>query len=227
MLNPYLRSVREDLSLLADPLRAEGASAYMRNQFPFFGIPMPELRLYAKGLFKQGLPDTKAIPEIVDSAWSQPEREFQYVAIWLLRATRKQWDSRTITLAEVMITRKSWWDTVDSIASDITGPFFQDHPERINSVTGKWNRSHNFWLQRSSLLYQKAWKKETDRERLAAYIMHLSGSTEFFVQKAIGWSLREYAKTDPDWVRSFVKSHQKELAPLSKREALKHLGSIS
>ena len=126
-----------------------------------------------------------------------------------------------------MITQKSWWDTVDSMASDITGPYFQRYPEQIRPVTGGWNRSRNIWLQRSSLLFQKAWKKETDKERLASYILHLSKSTEFFVQKAIGWSLREYAKTDPDWVRSFVKSHQKELAPLSKREALKHLGSIS
>ena len=227
MLHPYLRPVREHLSLLSDPLRAEGASAYMRHQFPFFGVPMPELRTYAKGLFKQGLPNPNAIPDIVDAAWSQPEREFQYLAIWLLRATRKQWDKGTITLAEDMITRKSWWDTVDAIASDITGPFFQDRPGRIATVTGRWKRARNFWLQRSSLLYQKAWKKDTDRERLAGYILQVSDSKEFFVQKAIGWALREYAKTDPAWVGKFVKAHQEALPALAKREALKHIGRMS
>lgn len=224
MLHPYLKSARKSLAAMADPERAAGASAYMRHQFIFFGIPMPALRAYARQLIQAGLPAIEAMHDIVDSAWEQPEREFQYLAIWLLRAGRKEWNARTIQLAERMITRRSWWDTVDAIASDITGPYFLAHPDRIGPITGRWNRSKNIWLQRSSLLFQKAWKKDTDKAILSAYILHVSGSREFFVQKAIGWSLREYAKSDPAWVRTFLNDHEGDLPALGKREARKHIG---
>ncbi|MBS1655677.1 MAG: DNA alkylation repair protein, partial [Bacteroidetes bacterium] len=119
------------------------------------------------------------------------------------------------------ITHKSWWDSVDQMASDCTGPFFLMYPELTKEVTGKWNRSNNIWLQRSSILFQKAYRVKTDTALLTKYILYCKGSDEFFVRKAIGWALREYSKTDPGWVVKFCK--QNKLHPLSHREALKRI----
>jgi 3-methyladenine DNA glycosylase AlkD len=110
---------------------------------------------------------------------------------------------------------------VDFIATECLGPYFKMYPNQISKITSQWNKSSNIWLQRSSLLFQKNYKKETDAELLSRYILNLRSSKEFFIQKAIGWMLREYAKTDAGWVVDFVNNN--ELAPLSKREAMKHL----
>ena len=150
-----------------------------------------------------------------------PEREWQYFGIELLMHYKKQWKISTIKLVEYGITHKSWWDTVDYIADAWAGEYFKLFPQRIITVTGKWNQSNHMWLQRCSLLFQKKYKKSTDTKLLGRYIIQLSGSKEFFIRKAIGWILREYAKTDPEWVKKFVAST--ELSPLSRREALKNL----
>ena len=122
---------------------------------------------------------------------------------------------------EYCLLNKSWWDTVDCIASEWLGPYFKMFPEKIQSVTLSWNTSSNKWLQRSSIMFQKAYKKNTDTELLVKYILHCSKSKDFFIQKAIGWALREYSKTDSEWVKQFV--NKNELATLSKREALKRI----
>lgn len=124
-------------------------------------------------------------------------------------------------MMEFCLTHKSWWDSVDHIASEWLGSYFKQFPEKIAAVTGKWNRSDNIWLQRSSIMFQKSYKKDTDTVLLASYILHCKDSDEFFIRKAIGWALREYSKTDPGWVKKFVQ--QQALSPLSKREALKRI----
>ena len=126
-----------------------------------------------------------------------------------------------INLMEYMIVKKSWWDTVDHAASDLTGPYFKLFPEQIIKITGRWNGSDNFWLQRSSIMFQKKYRKDTDTLLLSKYILLHTDSKEFFIQKAIGWALREYGKTDQAWVKRFVQ--QNKLSPLSKREALKSI----
>lgn len=223
-LHPYLKPYRQAFKLLSDPERAEGAAAYMRNQFKFYGIPKPDLQHTARELMRQRLPGIAELPDVVRSAWEQPQREFQYLAVWLVKAHRKDWDDSLVPLLEFMITHRSWWDSVDAMASDITGPFFGERRDLARKVGRRWNRSTNFWLQRSSLLFMKAWKKDMDKEMLTDHILHLAGSKEFFIQKAIGWVLRDHARVDPDWVRSFVREHEHRLAALSKREATKHIG---
>jgi 3-methyladenine DNA glycosylase AlkD len=151
-----------------------------------------------------------------------PERDFQYFAVELLMKCKKQWNKNDIRLFEKLIINKSWWDTVDFIANQVTGPWFKLYPDQIVPVTGKWNKSKNIWLQRMSLLFQLKYKKETDTELMFEYICHLSGSEEFFVQKAIGWVLREYSKTNPGIVKKFISEN--DLKPLSKREGLKIIG---
>ena len=221
-MHPYLIPVKKLFRNYADPVKAVGAKAYMRNQFEFYGFQTPVRRMLTREIFAQGLPSVDQLPGIVKDAWQLPQREIQYFAIELVARLKKDWSPDMIPLIEEMITEKSWWDSVDNIASMITGPYFRKFPAQIKPVTQKWNRSDNFWLQRSSILFQKAYREKTDTALLSKYILHCAGSKEFFIQKAIGWSLREYAKTDPEWVLEFVQKHS--LAALSKREALKHFG---
>jgi 3-methyladenine DNA glycosylase AlkD len=165
--------------------------------------------------------DASELDAIVRELWMLREREFQYCAQETLFHYRKLWMTQTIKVIEHVITTKSWWDTADFIAYDCGGSYFKMFPKNIKTITGRWNASANMWLQRSSLLFQKRYKKATDTTLLTDYILHIAASKEFFIQKAIGWILREYAKTDADWVRDFVKKH--ELATLSQKEAMKHL----
>jgi 3-methyladenine DNA glycosylase AlkD len=219
-MHPYLIPVKKMFRKYADPVKAAGAKAYMRNQFEFFGFQTPVRRMLTKEIFGQGLPTVDQLPGIVKDAWLLPQREFQYFGIELVARLKKDWTPDMIPMIEEMITEKSWWDSVDNIASLITGPYFLKFPAHLKPVTQKWNRSDNFWLQRSSILFQKAYREKTNTALLSKYILHCAGSKEFFIQKAIGWSLREYAKTDREWVLQFVQKHP--LAALSKREALKH-----
>ncbi|HET9057040.1 MAG TPA: DNA alkylation repair protein [Chitinophagaceae bacterium] len=205
----------------ANSVQASGAKAYMRNQFNFFGLKANLWRQLHNEYADRNMPDFREAELIIKELWSLPERELQLAAIELLGKYKKQWTKKVIKLIEYLITHKSWWDTVDHIASVLTGPYFKLFPQQIEPITGKWNHSDNFWLQRSSIMFQKHYKKTTDTELLGKYIFHLHNSKEFFIQKAIGWALREYSKTNAQWVRKFVK--QNKLAPLSKREALKRL----
>jgi 3-methyladenine DNA glycosylase AlkD len=145
----------------------------------------------------------------------------QYCAIELAAKYSKVWEMSFIEIIGFCIMNKSWWDSVDAIASLLSGPYFKKYPSKIKSVTGGWNRSDNIWLQRSSLLFQIKYRDTTDNALLSKYILRLSGSREFFIQKAIGWILREYAKTNPDWVKKFVAANN--LKPLSVREALRNV----
>jgi 3-methyladenine DNA glycosylase AlkD len=220
-IHTYLRPVSIAFRAHGNDEKARGARAYMRNQFEFFGIPTPLRRTLTSQIFDAGLPALKDLPAILKNAWQQPEREFQYFAIELASRFKNDWDTSIVRDIEWLIVTKSWWDTVDSIAGWLAGPYFNRFPGQIRPVTGNWNQSDNIWLQRSSLLFQKSYKKHTNTSLLSAYILHLRDSREFFVQKAIGWALREYARIDPDWVSSFVITAG--LRGLSRREALKHI----
>ena len=222
-MHPYITELQALFQLHADPTRALSAKAYLRNQFEFFGIPMPVRRKLSNEYRKQSLPPYPEIEGIMKSLFALPEREFHYFGIELLAGLKKQWTKETIRLMEDLILTKSWWDTVDYMASAWCNPYFKKFPEQVVPVTGRWNQSNEMWLQRSSLLFQLKYKKDTDTRLLARYIDKLSSSKEFFIQKAIGWCLREYSKTDPSWVKRFIETHS--LANLSKREALKHLGN--
>lgn len=218
----FTQGTIENLQPLANSANASSMKAYLKNQFEFLGIKMQERRKVFKEYLKANkIATIEDVETVVSEFWQLEEREYQYCAIELLAAFKKLWNREIITLFEYCITHKSWWDTVDFIAAECLGPYFKKFPDQIPSVTGRWNNSANMWLQRSSLLFQKAYKTETDVELLSKYILNLAASKEFFIQKAIGWMLREYAKTNPDWVKNFVSDNA--LAPLSKREAMKHL----
>jgi len=216
-MNSYFDRILHTFQSARDPENAIPMKAYMKHHFDFLGIKSPGRRELSKPFLNKNalLPPDQAWTVILE-LWALPEREFQYFGMELagkyIRLLNRSW----IDHYQYMITHKSWWDTVDFIAVNLVGPYFRLYPEMIGKITGKWMNSGNIWLQRSCLLFQLKYKKETNRDLLASFILPLASSGEFFIAKAIGWSLREYSKTSPDWVRSFISNH--ELHPLSKKE---------
>ncbi|HBM3487670.1 TPA: DNA alkylation repair protein [Listeria innocua] len=195
--------------------------AYMKNQFPFLGIRATERKkLVADFLRENGMPDD--LLELVVELFAEEERELQYAAIDLLSRYGKKQASEAIEIYEQLVTTKSWWDTVDAIAGTVVSNHFKLYPDLIPIYNEAWINGDNIWLARTAILFQLKYKEETNAELLFANCEKWLGSKEFFIQKAIGWALRQYAKVDSEAVRVFVNSHT--LAPLSRREALKHIG---
>jgi 3-methyladenine DNA glycosylase AlkD len=221
-MHPYIKPVYDAFTKQSNKKNAIGMKAYMLHQFNFFGIKTPLRDSIVKAHIKSHpLQDMNEIESIVIALWQMPNRELAYFAIDVFAANKKLWTPASIQLIEYCISSKSWWETVDGIASEWLGPYFKLFPEQILPITHKWNHSENIWLQRSSLLFQKSYKNETDTTLLSTYILHLKDSKEFFIKKAIGWVLREYSKTNAEWVIHFVATNS--LSALSKKEALKRI----
>lgn len=221
-MNPYVQNLSEMFISESNPANAKPMKKYMREQFEFFGIKHPHRRQICKDFIKKyGLPEFEALEQIVTELWEQPQREFHYFGIELPEKFKSKWEINIISLFEKMIINKSWWDTVDLISTKLVGEYFKKFPKQISVITEKWINSDNFWLNRTCILFQLKYQDKTDTNLLFSYINKCSESKEFFIQKAIGWALREYAKTSPGKVINFV-SHN-NLKPLSKREALKNL----
>ena len=210
--------LRERFAEKASKENAKQMSRYMKNHFPFFGIKTPLRREIVKesGILKE--PFSEAL---VLSLWEEPEREFQMVAADYIVHNLKKLEKPHIDLMEQLITTKSWWDSVDSLASKPVGKIVADYPELIPERLEKWVVSENLWLRRTAIIFQLKYKAETDENLLYRYIILNADSKEFFIQKAIGWALREYSKTNPESVRNFIETSK--LAPLSVREGGKHL----
>ena len=218
----YLDHLSAAYQLRANPEKAAYMKKYMLGQYAYFGLAAPERRELQKQFIRDhGLPGPAELEEITMALWSQPEREFQYFAMEMLEKYRKKVPENFIATYEKMILGKSWWDTVDYIAAVLVGEYFKRFPGAIVPVTSKWMSSGNMWLQRTCILFQLKYKKQTDFELLTSFILPVAGSKEFFLRKAIGWALREYSKTDPSQVTGFV--HAVELSNLSRKEALRRI----
>lgn len=220
MSDTYTEAIIELLGQHRDPAQAGPMEAYMKNHFPFLGIKSPQRRELTKQFFKEhGIPENWE--QVVRSLWTLPEREYHYVALDILEKTKKRLTPAHLPLTVDLITTQSWWDTVDYLASHTTGKLFAMYPALIEPNTTAWINGQNMWLQRTAILFQLSYKEKTDEQLLFSLIIKCADSDQFFIQKAIGWALREYAKTNPEAVREFVKATP--LASLSRREALKHL----
>jgi 3-methyladenine DNA glycosylase AlkD len=198
----------------------------MRDKFDYFGIKKPERELIFKNfLIEKGDPPDDQLESIIKELWQHPCRECQYTAVGIMERFLKSGKlinnsfEETIQLLEYLITTKSWWDTVDSIAVRMVGFLLRREPQHIKEYVKKWINSNKIWLQRTVILFQLQYKEDTDKKLLFNTIKQFTGSGEFFIQKAIGWALREYSKTAPKQVIEFV--NKTALAPLSKREAFK------
>ncbi len=223
-MHPYVLSLKKLYEQNANPAQAVSMKSYMRDQFEYLGIKSPQGAALMKGFVKEhGVPLIAQLDEISRDLWSLPQREFQYAAMSLTGKFEKKVEPEFITTIEYLLITKSWWDTVDLIAGHTVGTHFKRFPTVREKYLKKWRKSDNFWLRRTTLLFQLGYKKETDFDLMCELIKENLGSDEFFINKAIGWALRQYAWTNPTPVKQFVKA-TKELHPLSRREALKNIG---
>jgi 3-methyladenine DNA glycosylase AlkD len=203
----------------ANPEKAAGMSAYLKDQFKFLGIQKPERERLTGEFLKQKKKEPGVDWMFVEECYARREREFHYLAVSYVLLIRDRLAPEDLGRIESLITRNSWWDTVDMYNVPI-GLMFLKYPEIIGTLR-RWMTGDNLWLRRMSIIFQLHLKKDTNTELLTEAIEHNLGSKELFINKAIGWALREYSKTDPEWVRLFIASH--ELAILSVKEAGKYL----
>ena len=207
----------------ADPARAAGQAAYMRDQFPFLGLPAPQLRKLGRAaLAGRPPPDEATLRADALALWACEEREYQYVACSYLTDHVTVPGPGFLPVLETLITTKSWWDTVDPLATRVAGGLVHRHPA-LTAAMDAWSRADDKWLVRTAILHQLHYGAATDVERLFGYCAAQAGHRDFFVRKAIGWALRQYARTDPGAVRAFLDAHRDRLSGLSIREAAKHL----
>ncbi|RLL45438.1 DNA alkylation repair protein [Oceanobacillus piezotolerans] len=213
------------LSLFESNRNEENAvpmAKYMRNRYPFLGIKTPQRRNLMRQFYKEtNILKQAFLPEFVWALWELEEREYQQAALDYMDRMRKKLEPTHMPLMEKLITTKSWWDTVDALASKSIGHIAGTNPEVIPDYIEKWATSSNMWLNRTAILFQLKYKETTDEALLYRYIGIHNTSKEFFIQKAIGWALREYSKTNPNSVRCFI--NESQLAALSVREGSKYI----
>lgn len=219
-INEQLKELTNIFWKHSHPEKAREMSHYMKGHFSFYGIHKPLRTKLSKAYIKTFCKlSEKDLQVIVSELWNKPQREYQYFVLDILYKVTPT--KKFIGLYERLIIKKSWWDSVDNIASRLVGPYFMQFPGERNKYIKKWTSSKNIWLNRTAILFQLKYKKETDQQLLFKTIQQHKGSDEFFIQKAIGWALRAYAYTDAKAVKKFVKGNA--LKPLSVREALKHV----
>lgn len=216
--------LRAALVGVAQPARVPQMVAYMRHQFGFLGVPTPD-RAAAQRPFVNSFRgvDPDDVVAAALACWAEPEREFQYVAVDLLRRHATRLGPEHLPPVRQFVQTTSWWDTVDALAANVVGPMVANHPELVAEMD-RWIVDDDLWVARTAILHQLKFGPRTDAERLFRYCETQIEHRDFFVRKAIGWALRQYASTDPDAVRAWVAAHDQRLSGLSRREALKHIG---
>jgi 3-methyladenine DNA glycosylase AlkD len=221
MLARYLAEYQHQLNSAANPIQAVGMSAYMKHQFSFIGIPTPIRRKLIKTVEVAAVQQCGEadLLQLAQALWQQPGREFHYCAIELLIRGQAKLSLAALPLLEQLICTQSWWDSVDTLASKVVGDLARREPTLI-ALLDQWQTSQQLWLRRTAIIYQLSWKTSTDTTRLFQACRVNAADTDFFIRKAIGWALRQYARTNAAAVLDFVE--QTALSALSRREALKH-----
>jgi 3-methyladenine DNA glycosylase AlkD len=219
----FVDNLQKTLDRHQNPTQAVPMAAYMKNKFPFLGLPRTDLNPLIKPLLKEIKPlvTTPFLHQSVSLLWKLPGREYQYVALGLLNMYTAQTSTKTLVLLEKCVAQKSWWDTVDSLAS-LVGKLVMQYPEWLESIE-VYSRHENLWLRRIALLYQLNYRNKTDHQRLFGYCLYNAQEKDFFIRKAIGWALREYSKSNPKAVQAFLAKHESQFSPLTQREATKYL----
>lgn len=221
-----LQSAIHELQLKMERARnleiGSSMSDYLKNKFECLGVKAPQRNAIEKEWFQTIKPLSLDHFDIAFALWEFNEREYQYIAVDYLNKTPKKLikksDHKNL---ERLIVSKSWWETVDLIASNYVGAYFLKFPEQKETIIEEWRHSDNFWLNRTCLIYQLKYKDAVDFELLKDLVLQYQSESEFFIQKAIGWSLRQYSKYQPEAVRSFVEDIK--LEGLARREAIKYL----
>jgi 3-methyladenine DNA glycosylase AlkD len=225
-VNRLVDDVRSGLRELANTDDAPAMRAYMKSAMPYLGVRAPAVRLLCKQVYAEHrLPDRGSWESTIRVLFDEATYREERYAATSLAAHRVYRDfassTDSLTLYEHLVTAGAWWDIVDDVSHRV-GDVLRAHRAAATPVVLAWSQRDDLWLRRTSIICQLGHKAETDTEMLTGVIEPNIADGEFFIRKAIGWALREYAKTEPGWVRGFVTDHE-ELSPLSKREALKHL----
>jgi 3-methyladenine DNA glycosylase AlkD len=221
------RNLRRALAAVAEPERAAPMQAYAKSAMPYLGVTTVPLRKVCREVFADvQFPSAAAWRSAALGLWRGARyREERYSAIELTGVRRfdRFQDTSTLPMYEEMIVTGAWWDYVDGIASHRLGTLLRRYPREMRREMLDWSRSDDLWKRRSAILCQLTFRKDTDLDLLYSVIEPALSSKEFFLRKAIGWALRQYAWTNPAEVRRYVREHENVLSPLSKREALKNV----
>ncbi|MDR6636407.1 DNA alkylation repair protein [Paenarthrobacter nitroguajacolicus] len=221
-----VQSIRSSIRSAGDPERARGAQAYMKSDMPSWGVRVPEVRKIVKAAVREFPPSSPdELRVAVHDLWRHAEaREERYAAIDLTGLKMAKGDLDMLPVYEEIIRTGAWWDLVDGVAHRICA-LLMAHPATMKPLLLRWSGDQDMWIRRAAITSQLAAKAATDTGLLAAVIGANVADEEFFIRKAIGWALREYSKTDPEWVRAFTEEYASDLSPLSAREALRLLPS--
>ncbi|MDN5011104.1 DNA alkylation repair protein [Streptococcus sp. SN3] len=210
----------ENLKAVANPDDAGAMKAYMKNKFEFLGVKTPARRKLAKAFFKQQT-DSVVDWNFINEAWNNLYRELQYAALDYLESRKKLLTPSDLPRLKKLAQTKSWWDTIDFL-DRLVGSIIARFPETKEIILA-WSCDEDIWLRRLAINHQLLRKEETDTELLENILVNNLGQTEFFINKAIGWALRDYSKTNPDWVKDFIERYRVGMAALSIREGSKYL----
>ena len=223
-----LRLIRNALRERADPARAAGMQAYMKSREPALGVRVPEVRkVVASAVAAAPFTSSEQLRATVLELWrTAGVREERYAAIDLTGGRLVAGDLQMLPVYEEIIRSGAWWDFTDGVSGRLCG-LLQAHRPEMSAVLRSWSRDPDFWIRRASITAQLKAKDATDAALLAEVIEANLADPEFFIRKAIGWALREYAKTAPAWVAAFVAAHASRMSPLSRREALRRIGQES
>lgn len=217
-------AARAALADAADPAKAPAMQAYMKTEMPFYGVQAPARRLIARDLARRFAPTSPdAYAQTVRALWSGPSREEKYLALDLAMRFRTFIDAEQMPLYEQLVREGAWWDLVDGVATRLVGGALARDRAALWPTIDAWIDDDDLWIRRTSILCQLEHEAATDADRLLRYCLERAHERAFFIRKAIGWALREYARTDPDAVVDFLRTYEDRLSGLSFREASKHL----
>ena len=218
------RFVTTELRRLADPAKAPAMAAYMKTAQAFYGVPSPQRATIFSEMRRRFAPaDQKSYARNVLALWKLPHREERYSAIAYARQYPQFVTPASMPLYERMIREGAWWDFVDEIAVNLTGTVLLKYRDESRVTVERWIDDRDMWIRRTALISHLKHKAETDADQLFDHCLRRAHETEFFIRKAIGWALREYSKTEPRAVKSFLTKNRKRLSNLSYAEGSKHL----
>lgn len=219
----FLQALGPRLAAVSIPDKAAGMARYMKSTMPYLGVPSPAVRKTVRALAKEyPFTSTRELLATISQLWAEASyREERYAVIMLTDSKLGRGEPTLLPFYAVVIETGQWWDYVDSVAPRLCELLQQDRAT-MEPLLRDWSRHPNFWFRRAAIIAQLAAKSATDTQLLHEVISPNLGDREFFIRKAIGWALRQHARTDPDWVLHYVAAHESQLSPLSRREALKH-----
>ncbi len=212
------------LQAASNPIDADKMEAYMKNRFPFYGVKAPARTALLRPILKTYKANiTEQIQPLVHNLWQQPAREYQMLAMELLGKCQKNFTPTDLPFVEELITTKSWWDTVDYLASNTIGHILALDAGLARNTAHKYIESENLWLRRTALLFQLKYKDQVDEQLLYALIDKSLGEQEFFIRKACGWALRQYSKYNHKSVKAYMEANKEKMSTLTWREGSKYL----